>query len=58
MASTANRLIEVIALSQVYWVAFRILDDTVHLQYCYHATPHLLLSYENFEKGVPGTLVE
>jgi len=32
MARTANRLIEVIALSKVYWVAFRIVRDTVHLQ--------------------------
>jgi hypothetical protein len=32
MARTANRLIEVMALSQVYWVAFRIVTDTVHLQ--------------------------
>lgn len=32
MARTANRLIDVIALSKVYWVAFRIDVDTVHLQ--------------------------
>jgi len=32
MARTANRLIEVIALSQVNWVAFRIVVDTGHLQ--------------------------
>ena len=32
MARTANRLIEVMALSKVYWVAFRIVEDTVHLQ--------------------------
>lgn len=32
MANTAKRLMEVIALSKVYSVAFRIVEDTVHLQ--------------------------
>jgi hypothetical protein len=32
MARTANRLIDVMALLQVNWVAFRIDVDTVHLQ--------------------------
>jgi hypothetical protein len=32
MASTANRLIEVMALSKVYIVALRIVEDTVHLR--------------------------
>jgi len=32
MARTASRLMEVSALSRVNWLAFRIVDDTVHLQ--------------------------
>jgi hypothetical protein len=32
MAKTANKLIDVMALLQVYWVAFRMVWDTVRLQ--------------------------
>ena len=31
IARTANRLIEVMAELRVYWLAFRIVEDTMHL---------------------------